>query len=86
MLKQTLKGTVFNGAGLPVSNIMTVTTFPNSVVSIDLIKKTVLTSTVGVDGKFSLEVPKFVECSVKVTASGVNIYTAPSAIDGGTFN
>ena len=75
MLKQKLVGTVVNGAGAPVSGIIAVTTFPNSVVSTDLIKKTVITAPVGDDGKFVIYVPKFVECSVKITSGTTNVYS-----------
>lgn len=44
MLTQKLVGTVVDGVGTPVSGVITVTTFPNSVVSTDLIKKTVITA------------------------------------------
>lgn len=75
MLKQKLVGTVINGVGAPVSGTITATTFPNSVVGTDLIKKTVTTATVGVDGKFVIYVPKFVECSVKITSGTTNVYS-----------
>ena len=75
MLKQKLVGTVINGAGAPVSGIIAATTFPNSVVSNEIIKKTVITAIVGVDGKFVLYVPKFVECSIKVTSGATTLYS-----------
>lgn len=75
MLTQKLIGTVINGVGAPVSGVITVTTFPNSTVGNDLIKKTVITADVGVDGKFVIHIPKFVECSVKITSGGTNVYS-----------
>lgn len=75
MLKQKLVGTVVNGAGAPVSGIIAATTFPNSVVSNEIIKKTVITATVGVDGKFVLYVPKFVECAIKITSGATTLYS-----------
>ena len=75
MLKQKLVGTVINGVGAPVGGTITATTFPNSVVGTDLIKKTVITATVGVDGKFVIYVPKFVECAIKITSDATTLYS-----------
>ena len=75
MITQKLVGTVIDGLGAPVSGTITATTFPNSVVSTDLVKKTVITAPVGIDGKFVLYVPKLVECSIKITFGTTTVYS-----------